>query len=98
MSIYTHIITYDAHRVRNYGRFYAAMNAHSGVRLAESVWGLTVGSPANVVRDWLRGLLDDDDTIVVVQLKPFPSWATSSASKEANAWLSANIAIAAKAA
>jgi len=81
------IVTYDAHHARNYDELYEAMAEHNGVRLAESVWGIELNNTASEVRDWMRNLLDEDDTIVVVQLKPKPSWATRRASKEATEWL-----------
>lgn len=81
------VVTYDAHKVRNYNELYEAMKQNDGVRLAESVWGVELNNTVSEVRDWARGLLDDDDTIVVIQLKPKLSWATRKASKEANDWL-----------
>ncbi|WP_146161903.1 hypothetical protein [Pseudogemmobacter blasticus] len=84
------IITYDTHKGRNYDAFYEGMREHDGVSLAESVWGITLNNTAAQVRDWVKGLLDGDDTIVVVQLKPKLSWGTQKASKEAVAWLKEN--------
>lgn len=81
------VVTYDAHKVRNYNELYEAMKQNDGVRLAESVWGVELNNTVSEVRDWARGLLDDDDTIVVIQLKPKLSWATRKASKEVNDWL-----------
>ncbi|GGE17275.1 hypothetical protein GCM10011360_02600 [Primorskyibacter flagellatus] len=83
----TFIITYDTHYGRNYKSLYDAMAANHGVRLNESVWGIELDNTAAEVRDWIRSLLDDDDTIVVIQVKPKPSWGTRLASKEANDWL-----------
>jgi len=81
------IVTYDAHHERNYQDLYDAMEDHDGVRLSESVWGIVLNSQVAEVRDWVRNLLDDDDTIVVIQVDPKPSWATRKASQDANEWL-----------
>lgn len=81
------ILTYDAQSGRNYDDLYAAMAEYSGVRLAESVWGLELNNTPGEVRAWARALLDDDDTIVVVQLRPEISWASRHASSEAVEWL-----------
>ncbi len=83
----TFIITYDTHLGRNYQDLYDGMDENDGVRLAESVWGIELNNTAAEVRDWIRSLLDDDDTIVVIQVKPEPSWATRHTSKEASAWI-----------
>lgn len=89
MAVY--IITYDTHRGRNYQSFYDGMAQARGVRLAESVWGLVSQTSAGAVRDWVRSLLDGDDTIVVVQVAMMGDWATSHASKTANDWLKFNV-------
>lgn len=86
----TFIITYDTHAGRNYQPLYDGMKEKSGVRLAESVWGITLNNTAGEVRDWIKNLLDGDDTIVVIQVKPKPSWATQKAKKVATDWLKEN--------
>lgn len=81
------LITYDTHNGRNYQSFYDGMANKNGVRIAESVWGIELNNTVSEVRDWVKDLLDADDTIVVVQLKPKLSWGTRHATKEANEWL-----------
>jgi len=84
------IITYDTHKGRNYQAFYDGMDEYGGIRLAESVWGIKLNNTPAQVRDWVKVLLDDDDTIIVVQLKPKLSWGTQKGSKEAVSWLKEN--------
>lgn len=84
------IVTYDKKADRNYQPFYDAMQEHDGVSLAESVWGITLQNTVSQVRDWVHGLMDDDDKIIVVQVSPEPSWATRQATKAANDWLRSN--------
>ena len=86
-------ITYDAHRQRDYQHLYLAMDACGGVRLAESVWGLTIDASPVSIRDWVSNLLDGDDTVEVFQIWPFPSWATRNASASAVDWLSDHVAV-----
>ena len=83
----TFIVTYDTHAGRNYTALYEGMKKNTGVRLAESVWGIELNSDVSMVRKWIKGLLDGDDTVVVLQLKPKVTWATQKASAEAVAWL-----------
>ncbi|MGO8044953.1 hypothetical protein ACC713_18790 [Rhizobium johnstonii] len=87
----TFIITYDTHKGRNYQSFYEGIKAHGGVALAESVWGVELNNTVVEVRDWAKNLLDSDDTIVVFQIKPKLSWATTNAKKPANDWMRENI-------
>jgi hypothetical protein len=86
----TFLITYDTHAGRNYQSLYDGMAEHGGVRLAESVWGIVLNNTAGEVRDWVKNLLDSDDTIIVIQVKPKPSWATQKAKNGASDWLKEN--------
>lgn len=67
------------------------MAEHDGVRLAESVWGIVLNNTVVEVREWARALLDDDDTIVVLQVAPTLTWAARHAKKPATDWLRTNI-------
>lgn len=87
----TFIITYDAHLARNYADLYRAMEIHDAVRLNESVWGIEMNCTVDEAREWTRQLLDDDDTIVVIQIAPKPSWASRHTPANANAWMRAHI-------
>lgn len=86
----TFIVTYDTHAGRNYQALYDGMAQYGGVRLAESVWGVVLDDTAAEARDWVKKLLDGDDTIVVIQIKPQPSWATQKAKISATDWLRKN--------
>ena len=87
----TFIISYDAHNVRDYDTLYEEFADAQAVRLLESVWGADLDNTAAEVRDWVRGLLDDDDSVLVIQVKPKLSWATRLVTKEASAWLKASL-------
>lgn len=87
----TFIVTYDTHHGRDYQSLYDGMAEHGGVRLAESVWGIELTNTPGEVRDWVRSLLDDDDTIVVLRVAPTPNWAARHAEAPAVQWLRAHI-------
>lgn len=86
----TFIVSYDAHKVRDYSRFYKAAEEKKGVALLDSMWAFEFNNTCSEVRDWAHGLFDEDDSIVVIQLKPTVTWSTWAA-KKAAAWLKDNL-------
>lgn len=84
------IVSYDAHIVRDYTRFYEAAKENNGVALLNSMWAFEFSSSASEVRDWAKAQFDNDDSIVVIELKKGSDWATVKAGKAA-AWLKQNI-------
>ena len=86
----TFVVSYDAHKVRDYTRFYKAAKEKSGVPLLDSMWAFEFSNAVAEVRDWAKALFDDDDSIVVIQLTPKLSWATRKADVAAE-WFKANI-------
>lgn len=87
----TFIVSYDAHKVRDYSRFYKAAAENNGTALLDSMWAFEFNSTAAQVRDWAKALFDRDDSIVVLQLKPTLNWANADA-PVASEWCSRNIA------
>ncbi len=85
----TFIVSYDAHKVRDYSRFYEAAKENNGVPLLDSMWGFEFDASVSQIRDWAHSLFDEDDSIVVLQIKPRFSWATWAA-KKAAAWFKTN--------
>lgn len=88
MSVF--LISYDAHRVRDYRDLYDAMNKIDAVRILESLWAVNVNNTETEVRSWVRDLLDDDDSIFVLKLKPPHAWAGRYLKESASDWLKAN--------
>ena len=84
-------ISYDAHKVRKYDRLYALMASWNAVRVTDSHWLANLVGPAETVRDIVGGALDNDDTVVVIQLQHGSDWATVNANTAANAALSAYV-------
>lgn len=51
-EVATFLVSYDAHKVRDYSRFYKAANDNAGVALLDSMWAFEFNSDAGQVRDW----------------------------------------------
>ena len=87
----TYIVSYDAVEQRNYQNLYDGMKEVGGVRLLESVWGVELDNSVTEVRDWVRGLLDDDDKIVVIKVKPDVTWASRKCGSKVTDWLKEHV-------
>lgn len=92
------LITYDLHNRRNYADLYRLMAGWNAVKLTESNWLANLNGTASEVRDIVASTLDNDDTVAVLELKQASGWATLRVPPAANAWLSANMSPAHKAA
>lgn len=96
------LVTYDLHKARNYSRLYQLMAAWRATRITESLWLLVapgaVPGAAATVRDIVTRTVDDDDTIVVMEIKQGSDWAVVNGYRTANAALSAYVTPAKKAA
>lgn len=93
-----YLITYDLHKQRDYKGVYQLMASWNAIRLTESLWLARLKGPAEIIRNIVLAELDSDDTVAVVEIKPGADWATMRVSAAANAWLSANVMPAQKAA
>lgn len=76
-------MTCDVGHDWDYQLFYDAIDVIGGVRMADSLWGISSVQSVSEVRDWLRALLGAKDTVVVLRLQLRPVRATHSAPKEA---------------
>ncbi len=81
------LISYDLHKDRNYQPLYDAMEKLESKAILESVWMLEVNNTATEVRDWLHDLLDDDDKIFVIELRPQHAWASRNLGTSVNNWI-----------
>ncbi|TPL48307.1 SinR [Mesorhizobium sp. B2-4-6] len=86
-----YIISYDLHNQRNYEPVWDQLGAWGAVRLLESLWVLTSGINAATLRDELRGKMDGDDSVAVIELKPGSEWGSWNAKQAGVDWLSRNI-------
>ena len=92
------LITYDNKPPRNYLALYRLMATWKAVKLAESVYLVTLNANAGTVRDIVMRTLQQNDVVAVLELKAGSDWATSCVSTAANAWLATYIRPAQKAA
>ena len=85
------IISYDLHKQRTYEPVWNALEDWGATRLLESLWVVTLINSAEEVRDALKEMIDNDDSISVIELKHGSDWATTRAKKRGVAWLTNNI-------
>jgi CRISPR/Cas system-associated endoribonuclease Cas2 len=85
------IISYDLHHQRHYQPVWDKLESWGAVRLLESLWVATLNNTAAQVRDALKAVADNDDSVAVIELKGGSGWATSNARKSGVDWLKANI-------
>ncbi|MGF1454437.1 MAG: hypothetical protein ACFB6R_03565 [Alphaproteobacteria bacterium] len=85
----TFLISYDTHYARNYDRLYTAFDKHGIGRVLESVWIGELDNTHDQVRDWVRNLLDDDDSILIIEMKPKHSKAWRNLPDDVVKWLKA---------
>lgn len=86
------IISYDLHNQRTYQPVWNLLEKWGAVRLLESLWVVTLGNTAAEVRDALNQVIDNDDSVALVELKTGSGWATMRARQPGIAWLKRNIA------
>lgn len=85
------LITYDNTSPRDYRRLYELMAQWQAVRLAQSVWLVSLNGSAAAVRDAVRSTLETNDTVAVLQMARGAEWATWRVNQAASTWLGANI-------
>jgi hypothetical protein len=85
------IISYDLKKAKNYPAVWNLLERSGAVRLLESLWLLATAVDITAVNSALRQAVDNDDAIVVVELKRGSDWATVNANPTGTAWLSGNI-------
>jgi hypothetical protein len=70
------LVSYDAHHVRDYTRLYRLLAQLSAVRLHYSLWIVEGQFDAAQLRNAIRGALDADDSVAVLELPNGAKWAT----------------------
>lgn len=84
------VISYDLHKVKHYQPVWDKLEEWDATRALESLWLANVDGTAKQVRDVLKSLVDEDDSIVVIELKKGSDWAVKKA-PQAGPWLKDNI-------
>jgi hypothetical protein len=85
MTLY--IISYDQHRDRDYTPIWTKLRQWNAVRLLESLWLANLNGEIGAIRDELRNVTRNEDSLAVIELKAGSSWATYSAQKAGVDWL-----------
>ena len=72
------LITYDLRKPgRNYDDLYKLLDdTWHAKRLVESVWLAELTGPAPTIRDLIRGLVDANDRLAVIEVTGDADWAT----------------------
>jgi CRISPR/Cas system-associated endoribonuclease Cas2 len=86
MTIY--LISYDLNKQKNYQKLWDALKGNNAHRMLESVWLINLSNTCKEVYDWLVGLTDSDDHLVVTPINK--SYFQYRAKAGTNAWLEAN--------
>ncbi len=71
-----YLISYDLRKVKNYLHLYECLVSWRAQKLIESLWVADLKGPSKAIRDTLTGFIDDDDSIVVIELPAGVDWAT----------------------
>lgn len=82
-----YLMSYDAHKHRDYTEIYKLMDEWRAARLLESLWLGELRGPAETIRDIMRECLDNDDSVAVIELEPTAEWATRLAQETGTNWL-----------
>ena len=71
------LISYDLRAPgRNYKVLYECMANFRAQRLLESVWLAELKGPAEEIRNLVRGTVDANDSLVVIEITAHADWAT----------------------
>lgn len=84
------IASYDLHKVRDYSKLIELLKSWGACKALESTWLIDRASTAGQIRDALQGMVDSDDSLVVIELKPGSGWGTRNAAAAAK-WLQTHI-------
>lgn len=85
------VVSYDLHKIRNYEPLHAGLQRGGAVRILESLWLWQVNDTAQGVRDALMNLVDQDDALAVIEIKPKSDWASRNALQPGVQWLKTNV-------
>jgi hypothetical protein len=89
MALYA--ISYDQHRDRDYTPVWTLLHRWGAQRVLESLWLANLQGSAGEVRETIRQTTKNEDSIVVIELKPGSQWSSYSAQAGGTAWLNQNL-------
>jgi hypothetical protein len=85
-----YLISYDLRKIRNYEPLWKVLRDWNSVRLLESLWLTELTGPAEAIRNLLTAYIDNDDGIIVIELKADFQWATLRCQPAGLQWLKAH--------
>ena len=86
-----YLISYDLKKAKNYPPLWGLLERSGAVRLLESLWVVSLTADAGPIHRDLAAAVDNDDAIVVIELKPGSQWAATNANSGGTAWMNAKI-------
>jgi hypothetical protein len=84
-------ISYDQHRDRDYTPIWTLLRRWGAARVLESLWLANLNASAGTVRETIRQATRNEDSIVVIELKPGSEWSSYNAQAPGAAWLNQNL-------
>lgn len=85
MALYA--VSYDLHNQRNYQPLWDALIQAGSQRVLESFWLVEVTQHAGGLRQALSSYMDEDDSIVVIELQRGSHWASCRGQPKGVRWL-----------
>jgi hypothetical protein len=86
-----YLISYDLHNQRHYDPVWELLGSWGAVRLLESLWLVTRNETIGATRESLSGAMDEDDAVIVIELKSGSQWASRNARSPGTDWLTAKL-------
>lgn len=82
------IVSYDLRAPgRNYESLYKALRSVSFAHPLESFWLVEHNGPASLIRDTLKGHLDKNDGVAVIEFTEHADWAVTGINKPSTDWI-----------
>ncbi len=86
-----YVISYDQHRDKDYTPLWNKLAQLGAVRVLESVWLLDLQQTAVALRDILKGVTKNEDSLLVIQVFTNSAWATLQVQTAGSNWLESHI-------
>jgi CRISPR/Cas system-associated endoribonuclease Cas2 len=82
-----YVVSYDQHYNRDYTPVWGALKTWGAQRILESLWLMQTDAMAGQIRDSLRAITKDEDSLVVIELKQGSLWGSFNAQEAGVNWL-----------
>jgi hypothetical protein len=86
-----YMISYDLRKVRNYDALIKQLRDWGCVSPLKSLWLGQLKGTSATIRDLLVRLMDSDDGLIVIEIKPTSDWAFVRLQEDITAWIKANL-------